>query len=430
MTDMPPTALPEHALARPDMREAIARHDFGTVFALARKWAGISYSKTAEACGIKPDRVGRLARGRGTITTYDKITQIADAFRIPGHMVGLAMRPWEHTTPTTNGGSVQRRDFLKTATVGLGAALEVPTWVAKAPGRIGNDMPRLLRERTARLRRLDDVLGGGETFAIYRREFELTQHLLRNCTIGEQTRKAMLSVLAEQAQQAGWAAFDAGNHGTAIHLYQTSRQAAVQAIDAPLAGNALAFLAYEQVGSNPRAAVATAEESCRIAGLGAPSRVRVLLHERLAWAHAANGNATDAEHELANAEQALAEGDQQPQRHWTSWVDRTELQIMTGRCWTQLRRPLRAVPLLESVLASFDDSHARDKALYLSSLAQAYLAAGEVEQAAAVTQRVLELSAGVASIRPRRHLEPVLEQLTKHRSIAVVADVLDLRQAT
>jgi hypothetical protein len=52
------------------MREAIARHDFGRVFALARKWDGISYSKLADACGIKPERVGALARGEGAITTY------------------------------------------------------------------------------------------------------------------------------------------------------------------------------------------------------------------------------------------------------------------------------------------------------------------------------------------------------------------------
>src|SRR5438477_3011295 len=74
----PPTAIPPHVLERADMRDAVARHDFGTVFALARKWAGISYSRIAEACAIKPERVGALARGVGSITTYEKITLIAD----------------------------------------------------------------------------------------------------------------------------------------------------------------------------------------------------------------------------------------------------------------------------------------------------------------------------------------------------------------
>lgn len=65
------------------------------------------------------------------------------------------------------------------------------------------------------------------------------------------------------------------------------------------------------------------------------------------------------------------------------WVDETEVQIMAGRCWSELRRPLRAVPILESVLARYDDTHARDKALYLTWLAVAYLDAAEPEQAAA-----------------------------------------------
>src|SRR5438034_10992829 len=88
----PATAIPPHVLERADMQDALARHDFGAVFALARKWAGISYSRIAEACAIKPERVGTLARGMGSITTYEKITLIADALPIPGHMLGLAPR--------------------------------------------------------------------------------------------------------------------------------------------------------------------------------------------------------------------------------------------------------------------------------------------------------------------------------------------------
>lgn len=83
------------------------------------------------------------------------------------------------------------------------------------------------------------------------------------------------------------------------------------------------------------------------------------------------------------------------------------------------------VPVLEDVLSAYADTHARDKALYLSWLADSYLAAGEVEQAASVTSRALELSAGVASVRPRQRLVPVLEQLLPHRRLPAVADALE-----
>src|SRR2546430_833788 len=93
-----PTAIPPHVLQRADMQDALAHHDFGVVFALTRKWAGISYSRIAEACAIKPERVGLLARGVGSITTYEKVAVIADGLRIPGHLLGLAPRAWERNS--------------------------------------------------------------------------------------------------------------------------------------------------------------------------------------------------------------------------------------------------------------------------------------------------------------------------------------------
>ena len=71
-------------------------------------------------------------------------------------------------------------------------------------------------------------------------------------------------------------------------------------------------------------------------------------------------------------------------------------------------------------------AHARDKSLYMSWLADAYLAAGEVEQAAATVGRALELSNGVASVRPRERLSPAIQQLRAHPELQVVRDVLEL----
>ncbi|WP_432010598.1 helix-turn-helix domain-containing protein [Streptomyces cucumeris] len=96
-----PTALPPRVLERDDVRAALAERDFGTVFRLARKWGGISYNQLAEACGIKAERVGTVARGDARITSLAKIEEIADALRIPGGMIGLAPRPWEAPSAPT-----------------------------------------------------------------------------------------------------------------------------------------------------------------------------------------------------------------------------------------------------------------------------------------------------------------------------------------
>jgi tetratricopeptide (TPR) repeat protein len=415
------------------MRAAITAHDIGTVFRLARELAEISYSKIAAECDIKPERVGTLARGKGSVTSFEKIARVADALRIPGHMLGLTPRPWEKSEPgpardrTTeeDDSPVERRRFLRAGT-GAGLAAALPELSRPEPGRrLGSELPNQLRRRAARLRRLDQVLGGADTYRVYLGEYQATKALLRDSTYAEQTRRSLLSVLAEQAQQAGWAAFDAGRATDARGLYEESHSAATEAGDTDLAGNALAFLAYQAVSGDQKAGVEIAARSCATIGPDAPAGVRALLHERLAWACAVAGRATECEHALAAAETALATAGDAPQPDWVSWVDTTELQIMTGRCWTELRRPLRAVPVLETALAAYDDTNARDKALYLSWLGDSYLTAGEVEQAATTADRALDLAHGVASVRPRARLAPLLKHLDAHRGLPVVDALLE-----
>ncbi|MFE1521096.1 hypothetical protein ACFW9I_30360 [[Kitasatospora] papulosa] len=139
-----------------------------------------------------------------------------------------------------------------------------------------------------------------------------------------------------------------------------------------------------------------------------------------------DGQATSAEKALVAARRALDEAqDGEPQPDWAAWVDHTELDIMTGRCWTELRRPLRAVPILTHALDQFADAHARDKALYLSWLADAYLTAGEIEQAAETTGRALQLASSIASVRPRQRLAPLLDRLRPYADTTEVRALLD-----
>ncbi|MFE0545230.1 XRE family transcriptional regulator [Streptomyces sp. NPDC058891] len=435
MTYQPPTALPRDLLDDVAVQRALTDHDFGAVFRLARDRAGISYSRIAAECDIKPERVGTLARGQGRITTFDKIVMIADALRIPGRMVGLAPRPWETDGPPAHPYdaeigtiSVRRRTVLQAATsTGLAAALPA-LHRPREPRRITLNYVQHLRERTARLRRLDEILGGGDTYRVYLGEYQHTKRILRTGSFTDDSRRHLQSLLAEQAQQAGWAAFDGGRRTEAASLYEESKAAAHEAGDTDLLGNGFAFLAYQT--ADRRKAVEIAAASCATITAATPAAVQALLHERMAWACAVAGQADRTERALDAARAAL-NGQQygEPQPDWAAWVDRIELHIMSGRCWTELRRPLRAVPVLTKALDAYSDHNARDKALYLSWLADAYLTAGEVEEAAAVTDRALDLAAGVASVRPQQRLAPVLDQLRQHQDVNAVRDVLQKADA-
>ena len=317
---------------------------------------------------------------------------------------------------------VRRRDFI-----GAMAAIALPlshNSDHSLGSRVDSEDVRRLYSRNARLRRLDNFMGGADTYNLYAAEVSNTADLLKSGIYNSNTGLKLKSILGEQAQLAGWAAFDAGQYSVAKTHYMTSLAAAEEADDLALAGNALAFLAYQMTATSQNG-VSTAAASWEKAQKSATPKVRALLVERLAWSHAVAGQAKETDTALALAREALNAHDDRPEPDWVFWVDAVEMDIMAGRCWTQLRRPLRAVPILESVLQGFDDTHARDKALYTTWLADAYVDASEVEQAAVTTVRALDLATGVASVRPKARIEEVSQRLNRHRDTPEVAALMD-----
>lgn len=431
--DKPPQELPGHVLTRTDFVDACARRDIGVVLRLARQYGGPGFtaSHIARLCELTPSRVGEYMSGKRKATSVDVLTRIADGLRIPGTMLDLGLRDWENAQKEV---TVLRRDFLKasaastlggfTALAPTGAPINISTPDSQ---RLDHASIADARERMRRLRKLDDHLGGADTYALYRAEVDLTERTLSTRTARDQaTRAAMLALLAEQMQQCGWAAFDAGWQPTATKLFESSFNASKQAQDPNLAGNALALRAYQMVSLGHSGTEST-EHSFQLAERpNTHPVVRSLLYQRGAWTHAVNGDANRAAYALAHAEEALQRDRDSAAPDWSEWVDsRVELDIISGRCWTQLRRPLRAVPALESALTTYDDSHGRDKALYSAWLADAYIDAGEPEQAADVTGRAVNLASGVASVRPNQRIAEVVARLEQHASIPAVQELLN-----
>lgn len=165
------------------------------------------------------------------------------------------------------------------------------------------------------------------------------------------------------------------------------------------------------------------------AGPDAPPKARALYLDRVAWAYVkagGAGNAQEAMRALGEAGEALAEDTGSlAAPSYLYWVDEGELRVMESRVYTELRRPLRAVPLLEEVLSAYDPTHTRELALYLSWLAVAYADANEPEEAAAVAGRVISLASDVASERTAGRVRVVIERLKEFADVPEVRAVLD-----
>ncbi|WP_344941647.1 transcriptional regulator [Actinomadura miaoliensis] len=297
-------------------------------------------------------------------------------------------------------------------------------------GRVGSGVVADLSARVHGLRLADDVLAGGDLLAPAFRELRTAVRVYEESTYTEDVGRELLTVIGEFAQIAGWIASDAGQHRRAADTYRLGIDAAREAGDGTLVSNLIGSLAYQTSNvRDAREALALACEALDAAGPDATPRARALAWDRVAWAAARAQDAQTTTRALGEARMALDEGGTvEGDPAYLYWVDAGELQIMEARAYTELRRPLRAVPLLVDVLGRYDTTHTRELALYLSWLAIALADANEPEQAAAAASRMLELSADVASERTAKRANVVLNRLRHFADVPAVRALLDNAQ--
>lgn len=387
--------------------------EFAATTRALRHEAGLSQDVVARRIRVSKSYVALMESGR-RLPHRDVVLQLDSVLGAGGRLIALADGQRDQRR---NVDDVNRRDVLKA--VSLGSA------DVAARQRIGRVDAELLVARTTRLRKLDDTLGGADTYSLFLREVRTTHSMISHCSYSESVGRALLGILSEQAQLAGWAAFDAGWNKEAAKLFSQSHSWAQTAANSALAANALALLAYQRA-FNGEPDIRLADASREAMDTGTPQQVRALVLERAAWTYAVARRGADSDRALDQAHEALAHPFAVPGPAWTAWIDEVELQIMTGRCRAALEDRTDAIEPLSRALTTFPDECARDKALYLLALAKAHVASGEVEAATDTVIRAAGLAAGVRSCRPGAHiarLEAVLVQ--RHGQIAAVSAMRD-----
>lgn len=375
--------------------------------------------EVCRAAGVAGDPVGRQEVSRwetGKRTPREWLPFLAAALAVPVDALTTPPAPAVPPLPTL-------ADFLP-------AEDPLEPLSARTGVRVGVAQVDDLQQRVHGLRLADDFLAGGDLMRPALRELRTAVRTFREQSYTETIGRQLLVQIGELAQIAGWIASDAGQHAEAERIYRLGLSAATQAGDRTLAGNLAGSLAYQLSNTGRELeGLDLARAALDGAGSAAPPKARALYLDRVAWAHTKAGgteNAQQAMRTLGEASEALSadsEGTESPA--YLYWVDAGELQVMESRVYTELRRPLRAVPLLRDVLGRYDATHTRELALYLSWLAVAYADANEPEEAAATAERVLTLSADVASERTAERVRVVLARLAEYADVPEVRAVLD-----
>ncbi|MFC1421287.1 hypothetical protein [Streptacidiphilus cavernicola] len=434
-----PWALPSYLLADPRLLDAGRRRDIGAIFALA-KGEDISFNQLATASGLPAERVGRLARGEGEITSLPVLERVSDGLRIPGGVIGLAPRPWErapapaHRPPCQAAGEddpMNRREVLRGA---LAAGIAAPGLAALARTRHSIDAaltdhasPDLSYWEGTAERYSYGYNGQAPTavladlaadFQDMSPLFELPQ------TVANRAR--LSHIAAEMAGMTAIVLHDLGQHRDAHAWFNTAGLAAQESGDNRLYAWVLAREAMVPLNFGaPQAAAALAARARHAAG-DRPSAFAALASAVAARAYAAQGRRDDALEAVDHVEGLIDQLDNSAtadtwfgypeQKHHVHLSQALTLLGETGRAYTVQERALelsRSPSLMVRALIAIDHASC------LVHEAHPDEAAGRAAQAYG------ELPAAYRTGLTRTRAEALYRQLpAKTRGLDVLRDAL------
>ncbi|MCM3886052.1 hypothetical protein, partial [Frankia sp. R82] len=308
---------------------------------------------------------------------------------------------------------------------------EPPQIMELTAGRhVGAALAERVEGRVVQLRRLDDHVGGRDLVGLVERELVATATMLREAVYDAAVGRRLLASVAQLCQLTGWIAADAGRGATARRVLSGGIRVAHASGDVALAANLISTQSYHLVNQGDvRRGVLLAQTACAGVGRATPPAAQALLADRLAWAYARAGDRPACERTLAQVERLYDHADRAPRPDWAYWLDEREIDVMAGRCWTQLSRPDRAEARLRAGLAGYDPLRAREVALYETWLAEVNLLRGDVEQACERAIRIALLDARVNSARTSDRLRMLAGRLAGYRSVPAVREFTDVLQA-
>ena len=194
----------------------------------------------------------------------------------------------------------------------------------------------------------------------------------------------------------------------------------------PLAANIISTLSYQLANTgNPRHAALLARTAYAGARHSATATTKALLLERVAWADAKSGDLVSCERALGQVDENFNHSMPEDDPDWVYWLNREEIDVMAGRCYTELRQPVRAEPLLRNATSGYDNTLIRENSLYLSWLAEDYILLNEIDLAAKIAIHVLELGSRANSARTDERLRHLARLLKRYKDVQAAADFLN-----
>ncbi|WP_043968935.1 hypothetical protein [Micromonospora haikouensis] len=357
--------------------------------------------------------------------------------------------PWDSSgLLSLVGGPVPTRRTIIAVT---GAALTAPAWAAlhqPAPdlfstategGPVSPPLLGMIDNLVAHAQQLDDHQGGAARDFVHD-QFTAVARLLRRASYNAAAGRRLAAALAQLAQTAGFMAFDAHEDGLAQRWYLTALRTAHAAADPGLAASILALMSNQSADRGHALDALQLSAAAQESAATAPPAVRSLVAARSSLAHAVAGDLTSFHRTREDTLTLLDTPPDTPLPRWASYIDRVELDAITGRGLVvlaeqlpqQRRRLLRhAERLLHARAHTSPEAPPQRSALRHGAwLSLAHHAAGDLDLAVDAAQLALRRLPAVSSARSVALLRRLHDELTPAgpRSPAVRDLLNDLRR--
>ncbi|MFD7664682.1 helix-turn-helix domain-containing protein [Streptomyces sp. NPDC059788] len=371
-------------------RDACAQRDMGRLFKMLNH-RGHSTRQLAAAVHITQGRLYEYMNGRSRVEKLAIFEQIADALHVPGHLLGLARRPWEPS-------AVESRQ-----------AAEPPS---------GGDLEVMGAFRSA-----DRQTGGGRLYAA------VVNHLRERVSRRLLDARVDLSVFAAAAamtEMAGWMAHDSGWDVLAERHFAKAMLLSQASGDVLLVANIAASNSHLALqAGHPDTAAHWARsgfehlERCpRVPSLVAR------LHTMSARALAATGQRQPAMRALGMAQDSL-QAAADDSHHWISPFDMAALTSESALAFAGLSLHNEALGYAEEAVRLRGEGRTRSKALSRITLVDLHARRADLDAVVHCGYELLATSPTLGSVRFVNQLAELRDVLAAHREYPPVRTFLN-----
>ncbi|MGW7516717.1 hypothetical protein ACWGJ2_14105 [Streptomyces sp. NPDC054796] len=306
-------------------------------------------------------------------------------------------------TRVSHAEAVKRRTFLTDA----GALTAETALPAERGHRIGTRDVGRLREHLSSLYRTDHTAGSAPAqMRAERMESALTR-VLSTGTYTSRVGRDLHGMLSELHSLQAWFGYD----GAPV---ERARRSAVEALtSAQLTGDPLlhisaleSFILLSVKAGRTWEAASAVEYAYSLADAahaGPTVRLVIALREANVATHA--GDLTAVRRALSRGVSCLGRMDSDTEVPvWARFAGLSEINYATASMYLRAQQPQRAIPFLRSTVSELDSRYSRNTAWYRAKLAGVLLRAGEIEEACAEMDAVLDTCDGITSDRLTRRM--------------------------